>query len=306
MMIIIISHHHFLAAAVNDNCPQIVLSTSPSKGRKADSIDLSKRKSRRRSTSQGGARKGYYYLLAAVGIIAIVAGYVIIVGHGAGPSSTIATTKATTTGIRITTTTSPSLSQQASKSIILYVNQGNGVVNSSNFQALLDTAKSNGFNTIFFQVYRSGSLLFTDSSLQGFVASAHAQGLKLFFALYFTSSSQQIPTSIYADGEDGINLDMSTLAPAAQANLLATLSSSYGGVTAVTSTNFATTLRPDMLILETYGAGYDQYIHPGIIASVGVFMTTSKQQYEQEFQYALNNSDGVMVFDYAGLVKAGY
>ena len=43
-----------------------------------------------------------------------------------------------------------------SKPIILYVNQGNGVVNGSNFGELLSTATSHGFNTIFFQVYRSG------------------------------------------------------------------------------------------------------------------------------------------------------
>jgi hypothetical protein len=256
-------------------------------------------------------RRGYYLLGATLGVIAIIAGYLII-GHygGSGPPSAHVTTtgqsQVPTTTVTTTTTTGSSLSQQTSKPIILYVNQGNGVVNSSNFQALLGTAKSHDFNTIFFQVYRSGILLFTDSSLRGFVSSAHDEGLKLFFALYLTNSSQQIPTSIYGDGEDGINLDMSTLSPSAQAGLLATLSSSYAGETAVTSTNFATTLKPDMLILETYGTGYDQFIHPGIIASVGVFTTTSKQQYDQEFQYALANSDGVMVFDYAGLVKSGY
>jgi hypothetical protein len=61
-----------------------------------------------------------------------------------------------------------------------------------------------------------------------------------------------------------------------------------------------------MLIVETYGAGNGQYIHHGIIASVGVFATSSRQDYDQQFHYALDNSDGVMVFDYAGLLKAGY
>ena len=190
--------------------------------------------------------------------------------------------------------------------MILYVNQGNGVVNSSNFGKLLSTAHSRGFNTIFFQVYRSGVLLFSDSSLQGFVSSAHGSGLKIYFALYFTDSSQQIPASIYNDGEDGINLDMSALPAAAQAALLASLSGGYSGRTAVTATDFNTALRPETLILETYGTGANQYIHPGIVASVGVFTTTSQQQYNQEFQFALNNSDGVMVFDYSGLLKAGY
>ena len=85
------------------------------------------------------------------------------------------------------------------------------MVNGSNFGKLLSTATSHGFNTIFFQVYRSGTLLFTSSSLDQFVASAHGQGLKIFFALYFTNTTQTIPSSIYSDGEDGISLDMSTL-----------------------------------------------------------------------------------------------
>jgi hypothetical protein len=225
-----------------------------------------------------------YYALGAV-VIAAVVGAVVIFGRAG---------------------TTPTGTQTASKPIILYVNQGNGVVNGSNFGALLQTASSHGFNTIFFQVYRSGSLLFGDGSLRSFVAQAHAADLKLFFALYFTNSSQTIPSSVYGDGEDGINLDMSTLPAQAQAGLFGTLSSTYQGTTAITTTDPALALKPDLLIVETYGSGEQQYIHPGMIGSVGVFATTSKQDYQQQFSYALGNSDGVMVFDYAGLVKAGY
>ena len=192
------------------------------------------------------------------------------------------------------------------KPVILYVNQGNGVVNGSNFARLLDTASTHGFNTIFFQVYRSGALLFTDSSLNQLVASAHGKGLKIFFALYFTNSTQKIPASIYSDGEDGINLDMSTLPIDTQTALFDSLSSAYSGQTAITTTNPTLPLSPSMLIVETYGAGNGQFIHHGIIASVGVFATSSPQDYDRQFQYALSNSDGVMVFDYAGLLKAGY
>jgi hypothetical protein len=194
----------------------------------------------------------------------------------------------------------------ANKPIILYVNQGNGIVNESNFGALISFSVSQKFNTIFFQVYRSGVLLFNSSQLTYFVSTAHAAKLKLFFALYFTESNQSIPSTIYHVGEDGISLDMSTLDPPAQSALLSTLSSNFGGLTAVTTTDFSSTLSPDWLILETYGQGYDQYIHSGIIASVGVFTTTSKEQYQQEFDYALSNSNGVMVFDYAGLSSRGY
>jgi hypothetical protein len=194
----------------------------------------------------------------------------------------------------------------ASKQIILYVNQGNGAVNGSNFGALLATANSHGFNTIFFQVYRSGTLLFTTDSLSQLVASAHGQGLRIFFALYFTNSTQAIPSSIYSDGEDGISLDMSTLPINTQTALFNQLSFNYTGKTAITTTDFTLPLKPDLLVVETYGAGNDQYIHAGVVASVGVFDTISRQDYQQQYQYALTNSDGVMVFDYAGLVKSGY
>jgi hypothetical protein len=231
----------------------------------------------RRSRKNPTQSKVKYYLL---GLVAIV----VIVGF-----------------LYATSSRSPQ-----TKPVILYVNQGNGVVNGSNFAGLLETATSHGFNTIFFQVYRSGTLLFTDGSLNQLAASSHGKGLKIFFALYFTNSTQKIPASIYSDGEDGINLDMSTLSVDAQTSLFNSLSSSYAGQTAITTTNHALPLHPSVLIVETYGAGNDQYIHRGIIASVGVFLTSSRQDYDQLFQYALDNSDGVMVFDYAGLLKAGY
>ena len=65
-------------------------------------------------------------------------------------------------------------------------------------------------------------------------------------------------------------------------------------------------LKPDLLVLETYYPATQQYIRHGIIASAGVFATSSEQDYKSQFQYALQNSDGVMVFDYAGLLKRGY
>jgi hypothetical protein len=193
-----------------------------------------------------------------------------------------------------------------SKLIILYVNQGNGVVNSSNFGNLTSFAISHGFNTLFFQVYRQGVLLFNPTQISGFLNSAHSSGLKIFLALYITNSTQPLPASIYAAGEDGISLDMSTLPIPDQQNYLTSLQSAYQGRVAVTTTDMSSPLRPDLLILETYGTGFNQYIKPGIIASVGVFTTTSEQDYNSQFQYALQHSDGVMVFDYAGLLKSGY
>ncbi len=211
-----------------------------------------------------------------------------------------------------TTTSAPaqSSSSSAGKYIILYINQGNGVVNESNFNSMLSFASSHSFNTIFFQVYRSGSLLFDTGRLGVFVVQAHAQGIKIFFSLYITNGSQTLPGAIYPLGEDGVSLDMSTLSVPDQSALLVSLKQGFtSGLTAVTTTDLTLPLTPDLLVLETYSSQiqqYSQYVHPGVIVSVGVFDTTSQSNYEQEYQYALANSDGVMVFDYAGLLKSGY
>ena len=197
-------------------------------------------------------------------------------------------------------------SQRPAKPVILYVNQGNGVVNGSNFSNMVGFAHSEGFNTVFFQVYRQGVLLFNGQQLQAFVSQSHAMSIKLFFALYITNSSQTLPASIYNLGEDGINLDMSALDVGSQESYLSSLKSAYHGETAVTATDMASPLKPDLLVLETYGSAYQQFIKPGIVASVGVFATSSQQDYKSQFQYALQNSDGVMVFDYAGLLKHHY
>lgn len=197
-------------------------------------------------------------------------------------------------------------SAPAEKPVILYVNQGNALVDVGNFSSLVNYAKSNGFNTLFFQVYRSGNLLFSSGNLSYFASFAHNQSLKIFFALYFTNSSQTIPSSIYGAGEDGISLDMSTLPQPTQSSLLSTLQQNYKGETAVTTTNFGTTLKPDLLILETYAPQDQQYIHKGMIASVEPLALSSEPEYLQEYQYALSHSDGVMVFDYYGLLATGY
>jgi len=200
----------------------------------------------------------------------------------------------------------PNQSLSSSKLVILYINQGNGIVNESNFGAMASFAAIHGFNTVFFQIYREGTLLFNQQQLQAFVAMAHSENLSIFFALYMTNSSQQIPFSVLGAGENGVSLDMSTLSLASQESMLASLRSEYGGETAVTTTDMTSPLKPDLLILETYSTSQQSYIKPGIIGSVGVFETSSKAEYQSEFQYSVQNSDGVMVFDYAGLLKSGY
>ncbi|HKW05591.1 MAG TPA: hypothetical protein VJN71_09860 [Nitrososphaerales archaeon] len=241
--------------------------------------------------SRGHNHRVLPYILIVITIIVVlslVAGYLFL-----GKTGNLSRFSTTTTMIAV-------------HPIILYINQGNGAVNESNFGSMISFAKSNGFNTIFFQVYRSGVLLFTNSQLSYFVSEAHSSNFSIFFALYFTNSSETIPSSIYSLGENGINLDMSTLDLVTQSALLSSLQTNFRGQSAVTTLDFQTTLKPDLLIFETYSPSDSQYIHAGIIASVGVFATTSEQDYNTQFSYALTHSDGVMVFDYATLLARGY
>jgi hypothetical protein len=233
-------------------------------------------KPRRRKT--GGA--GRYYLAAGLLVLAVgaVACYAYLLPH----------------------------SSPEAKPVILYVNQGNGVVNRTNFDAMAGYANRSGFNTVFFQIYRKGVLLFNQQDLQTFVTQAHLKDLKIFFSLYMTNPSQQIPSSIYGLGEDGVSLDMLNLSLSSQQSLLASLKANFSGETAVTTDNMYSTLKPDLLVKETYATDTKPFIKPGIIGSVEVVATSSQADYESQFQYALQNSDGVMVFDYAGLLNSGY
>jgi hypothetical protein len=247
---------------------------------------LSGRRPRRKS------QRKMWYVAAALVAVAVVLGAAVLTYHAGH-----------------TTTSAASSQSESGKYVILYINQGNGAVNQTNFGSMLSFASSQGFNTIFFQMYRQGVTLFDTSQLTTFVAQAHAENMKLFFSLYITDPSQTIPTSIYPLGEDGISLDMSALPVANQSDLLSTLQGGYSGTTAITTTDLTLPLKPDLLVLETYTADiqdYSQYLNPGVIGSVGVFATTSRSNYQQEFQYVLDNSGGVMVFDYAGLLKSSY
>ena len=244
---------------------------------------------KRRRRKAGGARR--YYLAAGLLVLVVgaVAWYVYLLPHsGQGVSNTLSSTT------------------EINKPIILYVNQGNGAVNVSNFGAMADFAVKHGFNTVFFQIYRQGVLLFSQQDLTTFVKQAHQRNLSIFFSLYITNSSQQLPSSVYGLGENGVSLDMSTLSLSSQQSLLASLKTDFSGKTAVTTTDMNSPLKPDLLVLETYSTSLQSFIKPGIIGSVEVVATSSQANYQSQFEYALQNSDGVMVFDYAGLLKSGY
>jgi hypothetical protein len=258
------------------------------------------RVSRRRSRKKKPDNRMTIAVVVIVGFAVLGIAAFFVLGHGG----------VTTVSTRSSSSSSTTHSSGGPKYVILYINQGNGAVNQTNFGQMLAFASSQGFNTIFFQVYREGTLLFDSNQLGTFVLEAHDQSIKIFFSLYFTNGSQTIPTSIYGLGEDGISLDMSTLPESAQASLFDSLNQGYtSGLTAMTAEVPPPPLSPDLMVLETYGypiQSYSQYIHPGVIAGVEAVAESSKADYQADYQYALSNSNGVMVFDYAGLMKTGY
>jgi hypothetical protein len=258
---------------------------------------MSNRRGRGRRQKSAWSRRAPIIIACAIVIVIVVGSTFLVLNQNKKDNTT---TNSTTSAVS---------SDSESKPIILYINQDNGAVNESNINQMLQYASARGFNTIFFQIYHNGALMFTTSQLSYFVGVAHSSRFKFFFSLPFTNNSQTIPSSVYNLGEDGINLDMSTLDNQGQSNLLSTLQANYhNGIIAMTTYDFTTALKPQWLIFETYSSQYDtpQYVHTGIIASVGVFTTTSKQDYQNQFNYDFSNSDGVMVFDYYGLLKAGY
>ena len=206
-------------------------------------MDIRRRRPFRSPVRRGGRRRRntrlYLVLAGVVAAIAILAAGAVILRPG---SSGTATTSA--------------------KPVILYINQGNGSVNETNFGSMLSFSMAQGFNTIFFQVYREGVLLFQPPQLTSFVAQAHDQGLKIFFALYFTNSSQLVPSSIFPLGEDGISLDMSTLSLSAETSLFTAVGQGFQtGQVAITTTDFALPLRPDLLVSRDL-RGPGPVVHP--------------------------------------------
>jgi hypothetical protein len=82
------------------------------------------------------------------------------------------------------------------------------------------------------------------------------------------------------------------------------LESGFTGTTAITKADMSSSLRPNLLILETYMKSTQQFIRSGVIGSVGVIATAGRADYLSQYNYTLQNGDGVMVFD--GLAKVGY
>lgn len=200
----------------------------------------------------------------------------------------------------ITTTTATVV-----KPIILYVNQGNGFVEPDRFGDLLAFAKRFGFNSVMFQVYREGSFLYSLDDMNKFHDKSTRAGMRFYPSLFISKDGEKIDLISQLSAE-GMNLDMPSLSLDWQSRYIAAVRQLFKGPVSVTTSNAQYPLRPDLLILETYGRENLRYVRPGVVGSVGVWLTTDKGDYLDQVSYVLAHSDGVMVFDYAGLLRKGW
>jgi len=216
------------------------------------------------------------------------------------PEVPIATTFTPLPTREVTKTISPMV-----KPIILYVNQGNGFVEPQKFGDLLTFAKRFGFNTIMFQVYRSGSFLYSLEDMNKFARDAEKAGFRFHASLYISKEGEKMDLVAQLRA-DGINLDMPTISLDWQSRYISWVRQLFKGPVSVTTANAQYPLKPDLVILETYGRENLRYVRPGMVGSVGVWLTKDKDDYLDQVNLVLTKSDGVMVFDYAGLLRKGW
>jgi hypothetical protein len=196
------------------------------------------------------------------------------------------------------------------KPVILYYNFGEiGVTfNVGNFSSVVAFTKSHGFNTLMVVIYTNHIARFNDTDLLGFYNYAKSQNVTFVPSYYIESVNDAIDTK----GFSWVNLDMESLSQIQQKTYYDNISSTVPLVSVTQPYGEANLFYTKMLIVETYASlpkfWFDQiwYSHGGTICSVHIRYVHDEHQYQSEFQYCLKYSDGVMVFDYPQLVRAGY
>jgi hypothetical protein len=196
------------------------------------------------------------------------------------------------------------------KQIILYFNYGElgYKVNASNFPGVVSFAKNHGFTSLMIVIYADHHSRFNNSELQNFYDYAGTQNLTFVPSYYIESMNDSIDVT----GFRWVNLDMERLSAAQQLAYYDNVSQ-YVSLVSVTQPYGETNLfQTKMLIVETYarlpGFWFEQlwFPHGGTICSVQVRDVRTEGEYQSEFQYCLRYSDGVMVFDYPQLLRAGF
>ena len=196
----------------------------------------------------------------------------------------------------------------SNKPVILYYNYAEQPFKTSDFPNLVSFASSHGFNTLMIVVYINHEAIFNKSVLQGFYSYAKSQNITFVPSFYIESLNDTINVS----GFSWVNLDMEKLSQVQQRIYYDTINSSVPLVSVTMPYGVSNYFQTRMLIVESYASEpvfwleQMSYSHYGAICSVHMGNVNSEQEYLSEFKYCLKYSEGVMVFDYPSLAKAGY
>jgi hypothetical protein len=194
------------------------------------------------------------------------------------------------------------------KPIILYYNgDGHPPLQVSQFPGVVNFTLRHGFNVLMLLVFNYQPV-FNRTTVNYFALYAKSRGLTFVPSYYVRSVGDEINVS----GLAWINLDMERLNPSEQVVFYDQVAGVVPLVSVTTVYGQLVQFHTPMNIIETYAGtplfwlAQLGYYHPGKLCSVGVWLLHNQQDYDDEKNYCLKYSDGVMVFDYYGLLRSGF
>ncbi len=202
--------------------------------------------------------------------------------------------------------TLPLVGDMKDKPVILYYDPFNLPINASSFKTVIDFAISNHFNTLMLIVYAYGQALFNQSEISYFSTFAAKDNITFVPSYYIVSSENRINTTGYS----WVNLDMEKLSPKLQRSFYAEVASEVELVSVTSPYAQKLPYHPEMKIVETYYYKpafwfYDLWFdHSSVICSVSAHSAPTQTAFNSEFNYCLEHSRGVMVFDYSNMIRA--
>lgn len=200
------------------------------------------------------------------------------------------------------------LTPSSKKPIILYYEYGFPPLKVSQFPRVVNYTLEHGFNTLMMVVYTNHEAKFNKSTIQYFVSYAESKGLKFVPSYYIESTGDEINVS----GFSWVNLDMERLTMGEQSLYYQRIDRIVPKVSVTSPYGQYIDYHTQMNIVETYASSplfwlaQLGYFHPGKICSVGDWLLNSQSEYDAQKNYCLKYSDGVMVFDYYNLLRAGF
>jgi hypothetical protein len=196
--------------------------------------------------------------------------------------------------------------QSSDKSIILYYDTLNLPFNATTFPHIISFVISNHFNTLMVVVYAYGHPLFNYSEMTFFSTYSRSHNVTFVPSYYIVSLDNKINTT----GFEWVNLDMESLKTPAQSQYFSRITSAVPHVSVTSPYGQNLPYEPYLEIVETYYNVPEFWFyqlwfsHSSIMCSVSAHSASRQTVFDQEYQYCLDHSKGVMVFDYYNMLKS--